>query len=88
MGAVVMQPTTHATALAPSSAARAHAGVRMILSPVAEWYTREGPPLDVARPRVREVTMRYAWIALLLLLAGCAGYLPPAAGHPAPSTFD
>lgn len=36
----------------------------------------------------QEVTMRYAWIALLLLFAGCAGYLPPAAGHPAPSTFD
>jgi len=32
--------------------------------------------------------MRYAWIALLLLLAGCAGYLPPATGRPASSTFD
>jgi hypothetical protein len=42
----------------------------------------------VAWPSVREVTMRYAWIALLLLLAGCAGYLPPAPGRPAPSTFD
>ncbi|HET8531216.1 MAG TPA: hypothetical protein VFO08_08710 [Methylomirabilota bacterium] len=36
----------------------------------------------------REATMRYAWIGLLLLLAGCAGYLPPATGQPAPSTFD
>ena len=32
--------------------------------------------------------MRYAWIALLLLFAGCAGYLPPAPSHPAPSTVD
>jgi hypothetical protein len=32
--------------------------------------------------------MRYAWIALLLLFSGCAGYLAPAASHPAPSTFD
>jgi len=88
MGAVVMHPTTHATALALSSAARAHASVRMILSPDAEWYTREGPPPDVAWPRVREVTMRYAWIALLLLFTGCAGYLSPGAGRPAPSTFD
>ena len=45
-------------------------------------------PRDVACPSVREVTMRYAWIALLLLFAGCAGYLPPAASNPAPSTFD
>ena len=57
-------------------------------APDAEWYTREWPLLDVAWPRVREVIMRYGWIALLLLLAGCAGSLPPAAGHPAPSTFD
>jgi hypothetical protein len=85
MGAVVMQPTTHTTALALRIAARAHASVR---PPDAEWYTREWPLLDVAWPSVREVTMRYAWIALLLLLAGWAGYLPPAAGHPAPSTFD
>ena len=88
MGAMVMQPTTPATALALNIAARAHASVPMILTPDAEWYTREWPLLDVAWPSVREVTMRYAWIALLLLLAGCAGYLPPAAGHPAPSTFD
>jgi hypothetical protein len=32
--------------------------------------------------------MRHAWIALLLLFAGCAGYLPAAPSHPAPSTFD
>ena len=88
MGAVVVQPTRHATVPALSIAARAHASVRMILPPDAEWYTREGPPPDVAWPSVQEVTMRYAWIALLLLFAGCAGYLPPAASHPAPSTFD
>ena len=88
MGAVVMQPTTHAAALALRIAARAHASVWMILPPDAEWYTREWPLLGVAWPSVPEVTMRHVWIALLLLLAGCAGYLPPAASHPAPSTFD
>lgn len=88
MGAVVVQPTRHATAPALSIAARAHASVRMILPSDAEWYTRDRPPLDVAWPSVREVTMRHAWIALLLLFAGCAGYLPAAPSHPAPSTFD
>jgi len=50
------------------------------------WYKID---VIVTRSGIRpEATMRHAWIGLLLLLAGCAGYLPPATGHPAPSTFD
>jgi hypothetical protein len=26
--------------------------------------------------------MRYAWIGMLLFLAGCATYLPPSMGYP------
>ena len=32
--------------------------------------------------------MRYAWIGLLLLFTGCAGYLPPVTGYPAAPAHD
>ena len=32
--------------------------------------------------------MRYAWIGLVFLLGGCAGYVPPALDLPATHTYD
>jgi len=32
--------------------------------------------------------MRYAWVGLLLLFAGCATYLPPATGLPIAPVSD
>ena len=55
-----------------------------ILSRIAEnlvafamWYVSGKPPTCCSRGTDREGTVRYAWIGLLLLLAGCASVTPP-----------
>lgn len=48
--------------------------------------TRVGAVTGAGSPE--EETMRYAWIGLVFLLGGCAGYVPPAVDLPATHTYD